>query len=207
MEFKNIVVILVVIIIILAAAIGFMALKPMHAKEPTKIKITSNKTLNEGDNMSVKLTDLNKTPLSKENVNITIKDSKGKIVVNKTVKTNDKGNAKVDLKLKKGKYNVTVSYVGNENYTGNNTTQELTIKEKVVKAETSSSNTQDSSSSSSSPRESDGYWETSIDAPFEYHTEYDSRGGFRQYDRAGNLVGSSYDEDQDKIADYVPRRI
>ena len=183
MEFKNIVVILVVIIIILAAAIGFMALKPMHAKEPTKIKITSNKTLNEGDNMSVKLTDLNKTPLSKENVNI------------------------VDLKLKKGKYNVTVSYVGNENYTGNNTTQELTIKEKVVKAETSSSNTQDSSSSSSSPRESDGYWETSIDAPFEYHTEYDSRGGFRQYDRAGNLVGSSYDEDQDKIADYVPRRI
>ena len=207
MEFKNIVVILVVIIIILAAAIGFMALKPMHAKEPTKIKITSNKTLNEGDNMSVKLTDLNKTPLSKENVNITIKDSKGKIVVNKTVKTIDKGNAKVDLKLKKGKYNVTVSYVGNENYTGNNTTQELTIKEKVVKAETSSSNTQDSSSSSSSPRESDGYWETSIDAPFEYHTEYDSRGGFRQYDRAGNLVGSSYDEDQDKIADYVPRRI
>ena len=207
MEFKNIVLILIVIIVILAAAIGFMALKPMHAKEPTKVKITSNKTLNEGDNMSVKLTDLNKTPLSKEKVNITIKNSKGKIVFNKTVKTNDNGNAKVDLKLKKGKYNVTVSYGGNENYTGNNTTQELTIKEKVVKAETASSNAQDSSSSSSSPEENDGYWETSIDAPFEYHTEYDSRGGFRQYDRSGNLVGSSYVEDQDNIADYVPRRI
>ena len=89
MENKNIIIILIVIIFILAAAIGFMVVKPMHAKEPTKIKITSNKTLNERDNLSVKLTDLNKTPLSQENVNITIKDSKGKVVVNKTVKTND----------------------------------------------------------------------------------------------------------------------
>ena len=74
MESKNIIIILVVIIVILAAAVGFMVVKPMHAKEPTKIKVTSNKTLNEGDGLSVKLTDLNKTPLSKQNVNITIKD-------------------------------------------------------------------------------------------------------------------------------------
>ena len=143
MENKNIIIILVVIIVILAAAIGFTVLKPMHAKEPTKIKITSNKTLNEGDNLSVKLTDLNKTPLSKENVNITVKNDKGKVVANKTVKTNDKGNAKMDLNLKKGKYEVSVSYGGNENYTGNNTTQELTIKEKVIAAEPASSSNND----------------------------------------------------------------
>ena len=139
MESKNIIIILVVIIIVLAAVIGFMVLKPMHAKEPTKIKVTSNKTLYEGKDLTVKLTDLNKTPLSKQNVNITIKDSKGKVVANKTIKTNDKGNAKMDLKLKKGKYNVTVTYGGNENYTGNNTTQKLTIKEKekVVEAQQS----------------------------------------------------------------------
>ena len=143
MENKNIIIILVVIIVILAAAIGFTVLKPMHAKELTKIKITSNKTLNEGDNLSVKLTDLNKTPLSKENVNITVKNDKGKVVANKTVKTNDKGNAKMDLNLKKGKYEVSVSYGGNENYTGNNTTQELTIKEKVIAAEPASSSNND----------------------------------------------------------------
>ena len=57
---------MIVIIVILAAAIGFMVLKPMHAKEPTKIKVTSNKTIYEGENISVKLTDLNKTPLSKQ---------------------------------------------------------------------------------------------------------------------------------------------
>ena len=139
MDNKNIIIILIVIIIILAAAIGFMVLKPMHAKEPTKIKVTSNKTLYEGDNLSIKLTDLNKTPLSKQKINITIKNSKGKIVANKTVKTNSKGKAKLDLNLKKGKYDVTATYAGNENYTGNNTTQKLTIKEKVVEAELVSS--------------------------------------------------------------------
>ena len=135
MESKNIIIILIVIIVILAAAIGFMVLKPMHAKEPTKIKVDSNKTLYEGENLSDKLTDLNKTPLSKQKVNITVKDSKGKVVTNKTVKTNSKGKAKLDLNLKKGKYNVSVSYGGNENYTGNNTTQKLMVKEKEKVAE------------------------------------------------------------------------
>ena len=134
MENKNIIIILIVIIVILIAAIGFTALNPMHAKEPTKIKITSDKEQNEGGKLSVQLTDLNKTPLSKEIVNITITDSKGKVVVDDVVKTNSKGKASLNLDLKKGKYNVTVSYGGNENYTGNNTAQKLTIKEKVVEA-------------------------------------------------------------------------
>ena len=119
--------------------IGITVLHPFDTKQASKVKITSNKTLTEGDNLTVKLTDLNKTPISKEKVNIIIKDSKGKVVANKTVQTNDKGNAKLDLDLKKGKYDVSARYDGNKNYTGNNTTQELTVKEKVVRAQLSSS--------------------------------------------------------------------
>ena len=141
MENKNIIIILIVIIVILAAAIGFAMFNPMHAKEPTKIKITSDKEQYEGGELSIQLTDLNKTPISKEVVNITITNSKGKVVVDDVVKTNSKGKAKLDLDLKKGKYNITVTYGGNENYTGNNTTQKLTIKEEVVKAEPASSST------------------------------------------------------------------
>ena len=141
MENKNIIIILIVIIVILAAAIGFAMFNPMHAKEPTKIKITSDKEQYEGGELSIQLTDLNKTPISKEVVNITITNSKGKVVVDDVVKTNSKGKAKLDLDLKKGKYNVTVTYGGNENYTGNNTTQKVTIKEEVVKAEPASSST------------------------------------------------------------------
>ena len=148
MENNKIIIILLVIIVILVAAIGFVLLNPTTSKEPTKLKLTSNDTLYEGKDLTLKLTDFNKTPLSNQNVDITIKNSKGKVIANKTVKTNDKGNAKMDLKLNKGKYDVVVSYAGNENYTGNNTTQELTIKEKVVEAQQSAS----SSSSSETPR-------------------------------------------------------
>lgn len=151
MENKHIIAILLVIIAILAVAIGFALLNPMNAKEPTKIKITSDKEQYEGGELSIKLTDLNKTPVSKEIVNITVTNNKGKVVVDDVVKTNSKGKAKLDLNLKKGKYVINVTYCGNENYTGNMTTQKLTIKElvtEVVKSESSSS-----SSSQNSERE------------------------------------------------------
>lgn len=143
MENKNIIIILVAVIIVLAVVLGVMFLHPSNAKEPTKIKITSNKTLTEGDNLSIKLTDSNSTAISNETVKITIVDKKGKAIVNETVKTNSKGKAKVDLDLKKGKYNVTVTYGGNDNFTGSNATQKLTIKEeeKVAERQYSSAST------------------------------------------------------------------
>ena len=140
--------------------IGITVLHPFDSKEPSKVKITSNKTLTEGDNLTLQLTDLNKTALSKQKVNITVKDSKGKVVLNKTVKTNSKGKAKLGLDLKKGKYNVTVSYSGNENYTGNNTTQKLTIKEKVVQATSSEQSSAQSSGGSHTIMGEDGYYYT-----------------------------------------------
>ncbi len=158
MENKNLIIILVVIIVILAAAIGIMYTQSINGKEPSKIKITSDKEQYEGGELSIQLTDLNKTPLSKEVVNITITNSKGKVVFDNVEKTDSKGKAKINLDLKKGKYNVTVSYGGNENYTGNSTTQKLTIKEEVVEAEPTQQSTQTQSSSSTSS--DDGYYYT-----------------------------------------------
>ena len=132
MENKNMLIILVAIIIVLAAIAGFMFLQSSTAKELTKIKITSDKEQYEGGKLSIQLTDLNKTPVSDEVVNITVTDKKGKVVVDDVVKTNSKGNAKLDIDLKKGKYNVTVNYGGNDNYSASNATQKLTIEEEVV---------------------------------------------------------------------------
>jgi ABC-type Na+ efflux pump permease subunit len=153
MENKNIIIILLVVIVILAVAIGVMFLNQSNAKEPTKIKITSDKEQYEDGELSIKLTDLNKTPISKEIVNVTITNKKGKVVVDEVVKTNSKGKAKLDLDLKKGKYVVNVTYGGNENYTATNATQKLKIKEAVTEATVSQSSSSDSSSKNSQREE------------------------------------------------------
>lgn len=149
MENRNIIIILVVIVVILAAVVGFMALNPTNAKQPAKIKITSDKEQYEGGKLSIQLTDLNRTPISKEVVNVTVTNSKGKIVVDDVVKTNSKGKAELDLDLKNGKYEVNVTYGGNENYTANGTSQKLTIKEEATT--TSVASTGNSKSSSDTP--------------------------------------------------------
>lgn len=139
MENRNIILILVVVIVVLAVVAGVMFLQSGHAKEPTKLKITSDKKQFEGGKLKLQLTDLNKTALSKQKVKVSIKNKKGKVVVNETVKTNSKGKVKLDLNLKKGKYDVNVTYDGNENYTGCNATQKLTIKKEVKKTSSKSS--------------------------------------------------------------------
>ena len=131
MEKKNMMIILLAVIVVIAVVAGVMLLNPTTAKEPTKIKIASDNEQyeNEGE-LSIMLTDLNKTPISKEVINITITNNKGNLV----------------LKLKKGKYKVNITYEGNGNFTGNNTTQKLTIKEKeVVESESTSSSSGSSS--------------------------------------------------------------
>ena len=139
MENRNIIIILVAVVIVLAVVAGAMFLQSSNVKDPTKIKITSDKEQYEGGKLKIQLTDLNKTAISKQKVNITITNKKGEVVVNETVKTNSKGQAKLDLNLKKGKYNVNVTYSGNENYTGNSTTQKLNIKEEVKETVTEES--------------------------------------------------------------------
>ena len=127
MSSKNIIIILIVIIIILAAALGILFMQPSNAKEATKIKVTSNKTLTEGDDISVQLTDSNKTPLSKQYVKVTVKHGKGKVVLNKTVKTNSKGKAKIDSNLKKGKYKAAYKFEGNSNFKSSTKTVKISI--------------------------------------------------------------------------------
>ena len=197
MENRNIIIILIVIIVVLAAAIGVMLLNPDIGKEQTKIKITSDKEQLEGGELNIKLTDLNKTPVSKQTVNIKITDNKGKVVVDEVVKTNSKGKAKLDLDLKKGKYKVNVTYDGNENYTGCNATQKLKIKEAVTEAVMSQSSDSSSSSQNSQREEyqitpdgwNPGEHEVSREPVDNGHerVRYDD-GYFRIVDQDGNII-------------------
>ena len=147
MENKQIVIILLIVIVILAAAIGFVLFSQATAKNSTVVKITSDAKQNEGGKLSVKLTDLSDNPIEKEIVNVKITNKNGEVVVDDVVKTDANGNAKLDLDLKKGKYDVNVTFDGNDKYASDNDTQKLTIKEKEV----ATAESQSSSSSQSQP--------------------------------------------------------
>lgn len=152
MENKNIIIILLIVIVILAAAIGVMFLSPFDVKTDTKLTITSNETLYEGDNLTVKLTDINGTGISDETVNVTITDKNGGSY-RASVITNSSGIGVLELDKKAGNFTVNCTYGGNENYTGNSTQQKLEIREVVeepVVQQSSSSYTSSSSSSKSS---------------------------------------------------------
>ena len=144
MEQKNIIIILLIVIIILAAAIGVMCLSPSVAKQDTKIAITSNDTLYEGSNLTVKLTDINGTGISNQTVNVTLKDDEGVTSYFSAV-TNSKGIGTLKLDKSAGNYTVNVTFAGNDNYTGSTASQYLEIKEEVVEQPAA----QQSSSSSS----------------------------------------------------------
>lgn len=199
MDNNKLIIALIVILIVMIAA-GIFLLNPGHAKVDSRIIVTSNSTLHDGDNFTIRLTDLNNTPIANQRVNITIIDANGGKNP-QAVTTDANGDGKLQLNgLTLGNYTVNVTYGGNDNYTVCNTTQRLQMTEKVTPQASTTS-------TSSSKNYDDGYWETSMDADFEYHTEYYSDGNFRQYDRSGRLVGSSYDADQYEVGSNVGFKI
>ena len=152
MENRNIIIILLIIVVILAVAVGVMFLSSSVAKQDTKLAIISNETLHEGDNLTVKLTDINGSGISKQMVNVTITDNDGGSQYYSVV-TNSSGIGVLELDKSEGNYTVNCTYGGNENYTGNTASQKLTIEKSVeesVQQQSSSSYASSSSSSQSS---------------------------------------------------------
>lgn len=214
MENRNkIIIIGFVIILIALVGITFYMFNGQQQQSATQIKIAGNKTIEEDGTLTVKLSSLNGTGIKHEKINITVIDKKNKEVLKKTVKTNSKGKAKVDLdNISKGKYIVNITFEGNENYSANNTSEKIKIIEKVVETETetTSEETQTTESTQQNEEYSDDLglsqhkasdWEyTGTSADGEHYS--DGRGGelvmheqgqYEYYDGQGHVVGGFYD--------------
>ena len=130
MDDNKIIQILLVVIVILLLIIGVMFLTSSK-KEDSKICITSNSTLKEGDSITVKLTDLNNTPIKEGIVEIELLDESGSVISSDSGKMDSKGECKFDLNLSEGEYTVNVVFEGNDNYTGSNVTQDLAVEREI----------------------------------------------------------------------------
>ncbi|WP_296866436.1 adhesin [uncultured Methanobrevibacter sp.] len=128
---NKIIIAMLLIIIALLVVLGVILINPADAKTDTKITVTSNSTLYDGDYFSISLNDANGTPITNQTVKIGIIDAKGGENPQK-VTTDAMGNGMLQLNgLSAGEYRLNVTYVGNDHFKSSNATQKLTIKEKV----------------------------------------------------------------------------
>jgi len=191
MEQKHIIIILLIVVVVLAAAMAVMILSPFDAKADTKLTIKSNDTLHKGDKFKVKLTDINGTGISNQTVNVTLKDSDGETSYFSVV-TNSKGIGTLKLDKSAGNYTVNCTYGGNDKYTGNTTSQKLTIEEIVEEEVVEQPVVQQSSSSSSNGGSSSSQsdYRPAVDSDGITREEADYYGWKYTSDHGGHYIGS-----------------
>ena len=108
---KTVIILLCVIIAILI--VGAVMFSPLMAKEKSNLAI-SDKKLNVGDSLTVKLTDESGKPIANQTVKITLTDKDG-VTIDEDATTNSKGKAKLKVD-EKGKYSVECKFDGDSKY-------------------------------------------------------------------------------------------
>ena len=141
---NNKIIIIVLIAVIAALLVGIFAMMPNMSKQDTKLTFMSNDTIDEGGSLKIKLTDANGTTIANQTVNVTITDKNNTRDYHSVVTDGD-GVGMLKLDKGSGKYNVTISYGGNDKYNGCNASEKITIKEEVVEAQPASTSTSSSS--------------------------------------------------------------
>lgn len=137
MNIKNLLLVIAIILVVIGTGVFLMA-HQAHPKGDSKIIMITGDNLTEGDNLTVKLTDLNNTPLSGQNLNISIVNGKGQSI-QLNLMTDSKG--EISFKLNKtvtGSCAVKVKFGGNDKFNGCNFTENLIINEKVIPIKTNS---------------------------------------------------------------------
>lgn len=182
MDSKIIIGILIAIIIVLV--IGIIAVMPNTQKEQSKIELISNASVYENETFSIKLTDLNNTPISDSSIVVVFKDQNSSIT-NKSVVTDSNGVANIQLNgLNEGNYSVNVIFKGNDKYINSTLSSNLTIKKIVVDAQKITSS--DSSTSSSS---SNDYYGPAVDSGGITREQAQKFGYSYTSDHGGHYIG------------------
>lgn len=167
-----IVIILISMLIILCFGSNFSSI----FKQETDLTITSNSTLNNGDNFTVKLTDSDGELIANKTICISLTDDEGN-VNNLNVTTNEKGIASFGINANSGNYSAKCVFLGDDNYDSSNVTHKVSIVNRVVSLDSSSDGQSQTysygstGSYSGSSSYSNGPWRTWINGGYEYMSE------------------------------------
>ena len=115
-------------IIAIAIVAAFMLFSSGHDAGYSKIDIIGDGTVAENGTLNVKLENGQNIALKDKPITVTLKNSKGKVVFNKTVKTFVNGVANVKLtNVSAGEYDVNATFGGDNNYTGSSVSEKIKI--------------------------------------------------------------------------------
>lgn len=146
---KIIIILLIIIIAILSIALGTMILQNMP-KEECCLKIYCNETMNNGEKVKIKLTDLNKTPIENATINIKLKTDDDTKEYNVT--TNKKGTATLALNdLNTGKYIINCTFNGNNHYNHISSEKKFNYDNVVIASTSSNENPIDANRPTNNP--------------------------------------------------------
>ena len=155
MNLKNILLVIAIIVVV-AGTFMFLMEHQAHPKKDSKIMMTSADNITEGDNITVKLTDANNTPLSNQNINVSIV-SGASGSVQKSFTTDGNGQVSIETdNSTTGNCALIVKYGGNDEFDGCNFTDNVIINKKVIPIKTNSTNILGNNTSNVSTY-SDGY--------------------------------------------------
>ena len=185
MDNQKIIISLLVIIIILLVVCVIM-ISPITTKEESNLTI-ENKKLNEGDSLTVTLTNSHGEAIANAAVNIIITDEDG-TTDKKNITTNDDGEVKFMMD-EKGKYSVSCKYDGNDQYASSSTAGNITVK----KVKTESISQESSTTTDYSTSDDEWVYGTgagAVDDPM-IHWRKNTRTGYAEYynERTGESWG------------------
>lgn len=127
MDNKILVLVCAVILILAVIVSAFVFINP---QEESSLTITSNATLYDGDNCTVKLTDENGLGIANKTVNVTLTDEKG-LKSNFKYITDNEGLISFNISGV-GNYSINCVFEGDGNYKSTNVTQNVSVISNVV---------------------------------------------------------------------------
>lgn len=125
------IILIIVVIIILACLMGPKLLTTQFQKQDSHLEFTSNTTVYKGDNLTVRLSDVNGTGIPDAKINISVINEEG--ADQYSVVTDSNGIGYLEIDKINGKYTINCTFEGDWNYKPSHTIQRIEVTTEGVK--------------------------------------------------------------------------
>jgi hypothetical protein len=125
------IILIIVVIIVLACLMGPKLLTTQFQKQDSHLEFTSNTTMYKGDNITVRLSDVNGTGIPNAKINISVINEEGADKYSVVTDSNGVGHLKIDRI--NGKYTINCTFEGDWTYKPSHTIQRVETTTEGVK--------------------------------------------------------------------------